>query len=165
LRTAAIDLQACVFSDQLWSCYRHAGPDIITSILLTGGKIPHLEKAIRVVPHGKQAGLGSTFLRSMVRVDASTDGFFKHVIEQRAANESNAALHYWLKILANSNDWDSLCEDPEPKVPWKPSQTSVGVTLRVDTLIWRASSGPCSNNQWRSSNQVTNTIRNNRSGP
>jgi hypothetical protein len=87
-----------------------AGPDIITSILLTGGKIPHIEKAIRVVPHGKQAGLGSTFLRNMVRVDASTDGFFKHVIEQRAAHESNAALHYWLKILANSGSYGLFME-------------------------------------------------------
>ena len=30
-----------------------AGPDIIASILLTG-KVPRIEKAIRVVPHGKQ---------------------------------------------------------------------------------------------------------------
>ena len=74
------------------------------------GKIPHIEKAICVVPDGKQAGLGSTFLRSMVRVDASTDGFFKHVIEQRAASESNAALRYWLKILANSGSYGLFVE-------------------------------------------------------
>ena len=47
-----------------------AGPDIIASILLTGN-VPHIEKAIRVVPHGKQAGLGSTSLRGMVKVDAN----------------------------------------------------------------------------------------------
>ena len=45
-----------------------AGPDIIKSILLSGGKVPHIEKAIRVVPHGKQAGLASTSLRGMVKV-------------------------------------------------------------------------------------------------
>jgi len=32
-------------------------------------------------------------------------GFFKHVIEQRAAHESDPALHYWLKILANSGSY------------------------------------------------------------
>ena len=86
-----------------------AGPDIIASILLTG-KVPRIEKAIRVVPHGKQAGLGSTSLRGMVEVDANTHSFFKHVIEQRAAHESNPALHYWLKILANSGSYGLFVE-------------------------------------------------------
>jgi hypothetical protein len=86
-----------------------AGPDIIASILLTG-KVPHIEKAIRVMPHGKQAGLGSTSLRGMVNVDAKTHSFFKHVIEQRAAHESNPALHYWLKILANSGSYGLFVE-------------------------------------------------------
>jgi hypothetical protein len=86
-----------------------AGPDIIASILLTG-KVPHIEKAIRVVARGKQAGLGSTSLRGMVRVDAKKHSFFKHVIEQRAAHESNPALHYWLKILANSGSYGLFVE-------------------------------------------------------
>ena len=86
-----------------------AGPDIIASILLTG-KVPHMERAIRVVPHGKQAGLASTSLRGMVKVDANKNSFFKHVIEQRAANESNPALHYWLKILANSGSYGLFVE-------------------------------------------------------
>ncbi len=86
-----------------------AGPDMIASILLTG-KIPHIEKAIRVVAHGKQAGLGSTSLRGMVQVDAKKHSFFKHVIEQRAAHESNPALHYWLKILANSGSYGLFVE-------------------------------------------------------
>jgi len=86
-----------------------AGPDIIASILLTG-KVPRIEKAIGVVPHGKQAELGSTSLRGMVRVDANKNSFFKHVIEQRAAHESNSALHYWLKILANSGSYGLFVE-------------------------------------------------------
>lgn len=86
-----------------------AGPDIIASILLTG-KVPHIEKAIRVVPHGQQSGLGSTSLRGMVDVDAKKHSFFKHVIEQRAANESNPGLHYWLKILANSGSYGLFVE-------------------------------------------------------
>jgi hypothetical protein len=78
-----------------------AGPDVIASVLLSG-KVPHIEKAMRVVPRGKQSGLGATSLRGMVNVDAGKNSFFKHVIEQRAAHESSPELHYWLKILANS---------------------------------------------------------------
>jgi len=86
-----------------------AGPDIIASILLTG-RVPCIEKAIRVKPHGKQQGLTSTSLRGMVKVDANKNSFFKHVIEQRAAHESNPALHYWLKILANSGSYGLFVE-------------------------------------------------------
>ena len=86
-----------------------AGPDILASILLTG-KVPHIEKAIRVVPHGKQAGLTSTSLRGMITVDANKHSFFRHVIEQRATHESNPALHYWLKILANSGSYGLFVE-------------------------------------------------------
>jgi hypothetical protein len=86
-----------------------AGPDIIASILLTG-KVPRIEKAIRVKPHGKQQGLTSTSLRGMVKVDANKNSFFRHVIEQRAAHESNPALHYWLKILANSGSYGLFVE-------------------------------------------------------
>jgi hypothetical protein len=86
-----------------------AGPDIIASILLTGN-VPDIEKAIRVAPHGQQAGLSSTSLRGMVQVDAKKHSFFKHVIEQRAANESNPSLHYWLKILANSGSYGLFVE-------------------------------------------------------
>lgn len=86
-----------------------AGPDIIASILLTG-KVPHIEKAIRVVPHAKQPGLGTVSLRGMVEINAKTDSFFKHVIEQRAANEANPELHYWLKILANSGSYGLFVE-------------------------------------------------------
>src|ERR1017187_4769479 len=86
-----------------------AGPDIIASVLLTG-KVPRIEKAIRVKPHRKQQGLTSTSLRGMVKVDANKNSFFKHVIEQRAAHESNPALHYWLKILANSGSYGLFVE-------------------------------------------------------
>jgi hypothetical protein len=88
-----------------------AGPDIVASLLLTG-KLPRIEKAIRVAPHGKQGELGSTSLRGMVNVNANKNrfSFFKHVIEQRAAHESNPALHYWLKILANSGSYGLFVE-------------------------------------------------------
>jgi hypothetical protein len=86
-----------------------AGPDIIASVLLTG-KIPRISKAIRVVPHGKQEGLGATSLRGMVEIDAKKHSFFKHVIEQRNVHASNSALHYWLKILANSGSYGLFVE-------------------------------------------------------
>jgi len=86
-----------------------AGPDIVASILLTG-KVPRIHKAIAVVPHGKQKGLRSVSLRGMVEIDANKHSFFKHVIEQRAAHESDPALHYWLKILANSGSYGLFVE-------------------------------------------------------
>ena len=86
-----------------------AGPDIVASILLTG-KVPRIQKAIAVAPHGKQEGLRSVSLRGMVEIDANKHSFFKHVIEQRAAHESDPALHYWLKILANSGSYGLFVE-------------------------------------------------------
>jgi hypothetical protein len=86
-----------------------AGPDVIASVLLRG-KVPHIEKAMRVVPRGKQSDLSATSLRGMVNVDADKNSFFKHVIEQRARHESNPELHYWLKILANSGSYGLFVE-------------------------------------------------------
>ena len=87
-----------------------AGPDVISAIILSGGKVPHIGKAYRLVPHGKQAGLGITSLRSMVAVDAAKTSFFKHVVEQRAANEANKSLHYFLKVLASSGSYGLFVE-------------------------------------------------------
>ena len=103
--TQNIGINYLTSKEPLW----FAGPDIIASILLTG-KVPRIQKAIRVEPHGKQKGLGSVSLRGMVGIDAKKHSFFKHVIEQRAANESNLPLHYWLKILANSGSYGLFVE-------------------------------------------------------
>ena len=43
-------------------------------------------------------------------VNAVIKAIDKHVIEQRAANEANPALHYWLKILANSGSYGLFVE-------------------------------------------------------
>ena len=66
-----------------------AGPDIIASILLTG-KVPHIEKAIRVVAARQTGGIGFNIPARHGRVDAKKHSFFKHVIEQRAAHESRS---------------------------------------------------------------------------
>jgi hypothetical protein len=103
--TQNIGINHLTSKEPLW----FAGPDIVASLLLTG-KIPYIQKAICVEPHGRQRGLGSTSLRGMVDVDAKKHSFFKHVIEQRAESESNPALHYWLKILANSGSYGLFVE-------------------------------------------------------
>jgi hypothetical protein len=103
--TQNIGLNYLTSKEPVW----FAGPDIISSILLTG-KVPHIEKAIRVVPNGKQAELGSSSLRGMVNVKAAKHSLFRHVVEQRAAHESNKALHYWLKILASSGSYGLFVE-------------------------------------------------------
>jgi hypothetical protein len=78
-----------------------AGPDLIASIIRTG-RVPHIVKAIRMVPRGKQAGMETVNLRGMVTVDPHKDDLFRKIIEQRKLNKSDEALYYWLKILANS---------------------------------------------------------------
>ncbi|MGH9515921.1 MAG: hypothetical protein ACRD3P_09625 [Terriglobales bacterium] len=79
-----------------------AGPDLVASIIRTK-KIPKVLRAIRMVPHGKQAGMQSVNLRgSMVEINPYNDDLFRKVIEQRKLHKSDKALYYWLKILANS---------------------------------------------------------------
>jgi hypothetical protein len=78
-----------------------AGPDLIASVIRTG-RVPHIVRAIRMVPHGKQAGMRSVNLRGMVEIDPHKDDLFCKVIEQRKLHKSDEALSYWLKIFANS---------------------------------------------------------------
>lgn len=79
-----------------------ASCDLIASKLRTA-KAPKILRALRVVPHGKQAGMRTVNLRgSMVEIDPYKDDLFRKVIEQRKLNKQDAALYYWLKILANS---------------------------------------------------------------
>ncbi len=79
-----------------------AGPDLIASLIQTG-KVPHVIRAIRMVPHGKQVGMKPVNLRgSMVKIDPYKDDLFRKLIEQRKLHKTDKALYYWLKILANS---------------------------------------------------------------
>lgn len=79
-----------------------AGPDVIASAIRTG-KAPRILRAIRMVPHRKQAGMKSVNLRgSMVEISPYKDDLFRKVIEQRKLNKADKKLYYWLKILANS---------------------------------------------------------------
>ena len=78
-----------------------AGPDLIASIIRTG-RVPHINRAIRMVSHGKQTRMQKVNLRGMVEIDPYKDDLFCKVIEQRKLHKSDEALHYWLKIFANS---------------------------------------------------------------
>jgi hypothetical protein len=79
-----------------------AGCDAIASTIRTG-KAPRILRAIRMVPHGKQAGMKTVNLRgSMVEINPYKDDLFCKVIEQRKLNKADKNLYYWLKIFANS---------------------------------------------------------------
>jgi hypothetical protein len=100
-----------------------AGPDVIASILLTG-KVPHIEKVIRIIPRGKQLGLQPIKLRGMVTIDPKTDDFFTHVIEQRKLYKENESLSRFLKILANAGSY-GLFVELTPDKPKKPTTIKV----------------------------------------
>ena len=87
-----------------------AGPDIISSILLNGGKIPHIFKAVRVVPVGKQAGLKSVHLLGTIYVDPNRDDFYKCVVEQKEAHKADPSLKKGLKCIGNAGVYGPLVE-------------------------------------------------------
>ena len=92
-----------------------AGPDIIASILLNNGKVPHILKAIRILPVGKQAGMRPVHLLGKVRIDPNVDDFYKHVVEQKEANKADASLKKGLKCIGNAGAYGPLVELNEQK--------------------------------------------------
>jgi len=87
-----------------------AGPDVISSILLTGGKVPHILKAIQVAPVGKQAELNPVHLLGKIRIDPTHDDFYKHVVEQKEAHKADASLKKGLKCIGNAGAYGPLVE-------------------------------------------------------
>jgi hypothetical protein len=103
-----------------------AGPDVVYSKLFAG-KVPRIEKAIRMVPHGIQKGLTPTTLRGMVTIDPRRHDFFRHVVEQRqCCKKSNQPLAAFLETLANAGSY-GLFVKVTPKAKAKP----VTITLCV----------------------------------
>jgi len=93
-------------SEPIWL----SGPDVIASKLLSG-KVPRIEKAIRLVPHGRQKGLRATNLRGMVEVDPRKHDLFRVMVEQKQVHKtSDEALSYFLKICANSTSYGMFFE-------------------------------------------------------
>ena len=87
-----------------------SGPDVITSKLLSG-KVPKIEKAIRMVPRGQQKGICATNLRGMIEVDPRKDDLFCRMIEQKEVHKkTNKELSYFLKICANSTSYGMFYE-------------------------------------------------------
>lgn len=87
-----------------------AGPDIIASILLNDGKIPYIIKAIRVMPIGTQTGLKPIELLGRILIEPVKDDFYKHVVEQKEANKSDATLKKGLKCIGNAGAYGPLVE-------------------------------------------------------
>ena len=103
--TQNIGVNRLISEQAIW----FAGPDVIASVLLTG-KAPHIEKAIRMVPHGSQKGLRATNLRGMVTINPSKNDFFRYVVEQRKRYKSNESLSRFLKVLANAGSYGLFVE-------------------------------------------------------
>jgi len=104
-RTKNIGLNFLTSKQPIW----FAGPDVVAVPLLTG-KAPHIIKAIRMVPHGRQSGLRNTNLAGMVTIKPSDD-FFRHVIEQRIKHKpTNKPLGDFLKVLGTSGSYGLFVE-------------------------------------------------------
>ncbi len=101
-----------------------AGPDLIASSILTG-RAPEIEKAISIVPHGKQPEMNSVSLRGMVEIDPYKDDLFKRAIEQRKLHKSDEDLYYWLKVFANAIYGFFVEINPEPTPERKPVMVRV----------------------------------------
>jgi hypothetical protein len=86
-----------------------AGPDLVVSILLSG-RIPNVQEAFRLFPHGKQGGLKPVKLRGAISVDPRKEDFFTRVIEYRKQNKEGDRLQHFLKILANSTSYGTYLE-------------------------------------------------------
>ena len=86
-----------------------AGPDLIASMILSG-RVPDIQQAFRVVPHGKQRGLKPIKLRGAISVDPRKEDFFTRVIEYRKQNKADDRLQHFLKILANSTSYGTYLE-------------------------------------------------------
>ena len=50
-----------------------AGPDIVASVLLNGGRVPHILKAVRISSVGKQPGMRPVHLLGKIRIDPNVD--------------------------------------------------------------------------------------------
>ena len=103
--TCNIGLNALEWKQPMWV----AGPDLITSVLLSG-RIPKIDKAFCIVPNGKQRGLRPIKLRGAILIDPRKEDFFTRVIEYRKQNKSDEKLQYFLKILANSTSYGTHLE-------------------------------------------------------
>jgi hypothetical protein len=102
----------------------YAGPDLAASALLAN-KPPRIERAIRIVPAGRQSGLRSITLRGAMDVAPTTGDFFRTAIEERqrlkyhadVAEEERERLRKSLKVVANSGAYGITVESLPKQLP------------------------------------------------
>ncbi|MGI9101076.1 MAG: hypothetical protein ACR2IF_01410 [Terriglobales bacterium] len=116
--TQAIATEYLTSAKPLW----FAGPDVINSFIQTG-RVPQIERAIRVVPHGQQAGMKIVYLRDTVKIDPYRDDLFRNIVEERKRHKADEDLCHALKIIANALYGCFVELNPKP--------TSKPVRLRV----------------------------------
>jgi hypothetical protein len=105
-RTQNIGLNYLQSKNPIW----YAGPDAVASVLLNG-KPPRILKAVRLVSNGRQYRTQTTNLGGMVRIDPTTDDFYRKMIEQRILHKrKNKPLADFLKVLANSGSYGLFVE-------------------------------------------------------
>ena len=93
----------------------YSGFDLAKSVLLTG-RIPVIESAFKVVPHGKQAGLRGIHIRGEVPVNPIEDDFYQFVTEERAKiKKTNEPLAEFLKCVGNGGAF-GLFAQIDPRV-------------------------------------------------
>jgi hypothetical protein len=86
------------------------GPDVVAAKLMTGKPLKIL-KAIRVIPHGVQAGLEPVKLYNQLEVDPLRDDLAVKLVELRASlKNKNPELAAGLKVAANSAAFGLLCQ-------------------------------------------------------
>lgn len=116
--------------DALWFSL----PDVVASVLLTG-RIPRIVDAFRIEARGKLDKLKPIKLRSEIRVDPSTQDFFKIVIEQRKLLSlrtdideiEKGRLDKALKVLANAASYGIYAEMNRKEFAEKVAVTCFGI--------------------------------------
>jgi len=91
-------------------------PDAVASVLLTG-RVPKIVDAFVIQPHGTLKGLETTKLRGAVKIDPTSQDFFRVVIEERKRLSSRdlsktekERLDKALKVLANAASYGIYAE-------------------------------------------------------
>ncbi len=110
-------------------------PDAVQTTLLRG-TAPDVVRAFRLTPSGQQAGLRPVTLRGAVRIDPTTDDFFRKVVEERARLEpavrpgdlETIRQPSFLKVLASATSYGIFAEmNPE-------ARSGSRTTVRVEGL-------------------------------
>jgi hypothetical protein len=96
----------------------YALADVVASVLLNGGRVPTVRKALRLVPRGRQRDLRSVKIRGQRDVDPTIEDFFQRLVELRmrsavapdSSPEERVRLKLALKLMANSGSYGIFAE-------------------------------------------------------